>query len=365
MFDPNRAQRRLLSVVAALGLFLSANATFAQEMATPVPTGADATDAAASAPKGPDEHPDKLIIAFQPQENPLNLEPNAKAMAAHLTEALGLPVEVFLPTSYAAVIEALRAGHADVAYFSARPYLLAKTMVPMELVVAEVQGADHGGGTQYTSQYYARATSGIKTLEDAKGKTCAFTSPTSTSGYLFPYAELVKRGFIKTGGDPNEYFTSHIFAGGYEQALRALVAGQVDVAAASDYAFPRFLNEEERAGIVVIAKMGPVPSHVVGVRQAVPVETRRALRTALLDLGSPERHELLKSVYGAEGFREVNEDEHLSMLNEALKLSGQPLYEEQPAPGAAAKATNAVVEQQAQELSAKDVAPDPAKKEGK
>jgi phosphonate transport system substrate-binding protein len=262
--------------------------------------------------------PDTLSVAFQPQENPEKLQLNAKQMTEFLSKELAMPVKVYLPTDYAAVVEALRAGHAHVAYFSAWPYMLAHKLAGADIIAAE----ERGGQTYYYSQWYTRADTGIASLKDAKGKKAAFTAPSSTSGYLFPLAKLVEDGLIEKKGNPMAYFSHVTFAGGYEQALKALVNKQVDVAAASDYAFARYLSAEEQAQIKVIAKQGPVPTHCLAVKSSLSKPLREKVQAAVLKLNAPENKDLLKSVYGAEKIVAATHEKHVSALANALALTG-------------------------------------------
>jgi phosphonate transport system substrate-binding protein len=262
--------------------------------------------------------PATLVVAFQPQENPERLQLNAEAMTKFLSRELGMPVKIYLPTDYAAVVEALRAGHAHVAYFSAWPYLLAHELAGAEVVAAE----QRAGNTFYYSQWYARKDGAVHSLAEAKGKRAAFTSPSSTSGYLFPYAKLVDDGLIEKRADPAKYFGQVLFAGGYEQALKALVNGQVDVAAASDYAFGQYLSKEEQAQIEVIARQGPVPTHCIAVKNDLSPALKKKIESALLKLNEPEHQELLKSVYGAEKLVPVTHAAHTAALAHALDQTG-------------------------------------------
>ncbi len=262
--------------------------------------------------------PDTLIVAFQPQENPERLQLNAGAMTKFLAEQLAMPVKIYLPTDYAAVVEALRAGHAHVAYFSAWPYMLAHELAGAEVIVAE----ERGGNTFYYSQWYARKDGTVHSLADAKGKRAAFTSPSSTSGYLFPYAKLVDERLIEQRADPAKYFSQVLFAGGYEQALKALLNRQVDVAAASDYAFEQYLSKEQQAQVEVISRQGPVPTHCVAVKGNLSAALKKKIETALLKLDEPEHHDLLKSVYGAEKLVPVTHAGHTAGLAHALEQTG-------------------------------------------
>lgn len=259
-----------------------------------------------------------LVFAFQPQENPERLQLNARQLTEYLAGALGQPVKVYIPTDYAAVVEALRAGHAHVAYLSAWPYLLAHRMAGVEIIAAE----ERAGKTSYVSQWYTRKDTGIRSLADARGRTAAFTSPSSTSGYLFPLARLVEDGLIPARGDPAQFFRQVIFAGGYEQALKALLRGQVDVAAASDYAPPRYLTVDEQAELVVLSQQGPVPTHCLAVKSALPAELRARIKEAMLRLNEPQHSGLLKSIYGAEKLVPIDHRTHVEPLERALTLTG-------------------------------------------
>jgi phosphonate transport system substrate-binding protein len=262
--------------------------------------------------------PVPLVLAFQPQENPEGLAPDARRLAAYLAEALGTPTEVYLPTTYAAVVEALRAGHAHVGYLSGWPYLIAHREAGAELLVAE----ERQGATFYYSQWYVRSDGDIETLEDLRGRHVAFTSPTSTSGYLFPLARVIEAGLLRTGGDPKAFFGEVLFAGGYQQALQALAHGSVDAAAASDYAFDLYLDEAQRARVRVLERQGPIPTHGIAVRGSLPDAWKVRIREALLSLNEEPHRDLLRSVYGAERLVARSHEEHVSALERALVLVG-------------------------------------------
>lgn len=266
-----------------------------------------------------DQMPDKLVFAFQPQENPEALAPDADKLAAYMTQKTGVEADVFLPTSYASVVEALRSKNADVAYFSGWPYVVAHREAGAELVAAE----ERGGNPFYYSQWYVAADSDLKTVADLKGKAIAFTSPTSTSGYLFPLAKIIEDTELETGEDPAKFFGQVIYAGGYEQALKALVNGKVDAAAASDYAFDLYLSEQEQAKIRVLSKQGPVPTHGIAVRGDLPDQAKAKIKDAILSLNEPENQALLESIYGAKKLIARDHAEHVAPLEDALKLVGQ------------------------------------------
>jgi phosphonate transport system substrate-binding protein len=80
------------------------------------------------------------------------------------------------------------------------------------------------GDTGYYSVMVARADSGIKSLDDLKGKKLGFADPNSTSGYLIPSIELPEMYNV----DIDTYFSSATFQGGHENNVLAVLNGDVD-----------------------------------------------------------------------------------------------------------------------------------------
>lgn len=278
----------------------------------------DTTTTNGTAAQAEPEEKVELTFAFQPQENPEGLMPDAKKLAEFVSKQTGYDVEVMVPSSYAAVVEAMRGGNAQVAYFSGWPYLKAHMMADASLLLVE----ERNGQPFYHSQWYVQKDSKIEKLSDLKGKKIAFTSPTSTSGFLFPYAELIKQEVVEQGQDLNKVFGNVFFAGGYEAALKSVASGKVDAAAASDYALELYLTPEEQEKVRVLTKMGPVPTHGFAVRADMKPEVREKVKNALLELNKDENKELLKSVYGAEKLVERSHGDHVMALQEAQDMVG-------------------------------------------
>jgi phosphonate transport system substrate-binding protein len=243
------------------------------------------------------ETPSPLVIGFLPLENPETLAPEAEAFAEHLSRELDLPVEAFVPTEYAPLVEALRAGRAHVAFMGSLATLLAHEVAGARPILGEIQR----GKPYYRSQYYVRADDDIETLADLTGRSVAFTSPTGGSGFVFPLAMVVEEGLLEAGADPRGFFGEVVFAGGDEQVLKAVLRGDVDAGATSDYAPALFLEPSERDQLRVIGST-VVPPHSVVVSRDLPGELVDRIRSALLAMAEPGNIDVLKRIYGADGF---------------------------------------------------------------
>ena len=168
-----------------------------------------------------------LKVGLIPSEDSRAMLAQSKDILDALEKNLGMKVQGFVATDYNGVIEALRAKHLDIAYLGPFSYVLATTVTPVEaFAIAETAKS---GRTYYHSQIIAKKSSGIKTLDDLKGKNFAFVDPASTSGYAFPLA-----GLLKAGIEPKRDFKTVIFTGAHDANAVAVANGKVDAATIAD-----------------------------------------------------------------------------------------------------------------------------------
>jgi phosphonate transport system substrate-binding protein len=273
-----------------------------------------------------------LVLAIQPTLTTSEILENAKPFEEALEQKLGgeVDVEIYAPMSYAAVVEALRFGHADAALMGAWPARLAVRLAGAELPLAEVREVIHGDEKVKANYYYSywivTKDSPYQTLEELKGKNVCFSSPVSTSGYVVPLGKLVETGIIsKEEGkeaDPKSFFGNVLFGGGYQQCWTALKSGQVDVTViAGDV--PEKLYREVLAETRVIGEQGPIPSHALVVGQKLEPSLRANLVSALKELGEQNPDLMRNFVSGIfVGFQDTTAEEHLKGLTHYLDLSG-------------------------------------------
>lgn len=274
--------------------------------------------------------PGKVIIAIQPTQSPAEMLSRASELERFLEEKTGLDVEISVPTTYAAVIEALRFGNAHAALMGSWPAAMAARVAEAEVILAEVRRVSIDGeevnAPFYYSYWIVRPDSPYTKLSDLRGKTACFPSPLSSSGYLAPVARLVELGLVSREGgpaDPREFFGDVRFGGGYGQCWEALRRRQVDVAViAGDV--PSELYNEVLSSSRVIEKQGPLPSHALVVSKSLPSEVRERLREAFLDLGSEQYRDLMRKVVSGlfVRFQETTTDEHLGSLIRFMEITG-------------------------------------------
>ncbi len=275
-----------------------------------------------------------LVFAFQPQKDPAAIRAAADEVAAALAKRLNRDVDVLVPLAYAATVQALVSRRADVAWLSSLPFLLAQRDGGAKLILAEVRKDSAGRArTDYDSVFVVPAGSPLKGFADlkreAKSLRMVFTSPSSTSGFVFPYARMVQEGMLKRAEPPEAAFKSVAYGGGYTQALEQLLAGRADVAAVSDYTVegPKrtsYLPEDKQAKLRILARTPGVPTHCVAVSAGLTPAEARAVQAALLDM-TKTSPALLSDVYGASGLKIVDQRSHTAATVRAIELTGLPI----------------------------------------
>jgi phosphonate transport system substrate-binding protein len=250
----------------------------------------------------------ELNIVFIAYQNPNQLMEDVRPVVAYLEKALSRPIRAFAATDYAGVVEALRYGSADVGFMGPLQYVLANEQAGAYPILGEI----YAGSSTYTSRIFVRKDSGIATIEDLEAKTMAFVDPISSSGFLYPLDIFTSKGLVEDRDHMDDFFKRVYFAGGDEQAMRAVLNGFVDAAGVGQFSF-NLLRPEERDQITEIATSQPIPSHCIVVRKGLDKKAVEDLRSSLLALNEGADRHLLKYLYNVDGYVTVDEETYRSV----------------------------------------------------
>jgi phosphonate transport system substrate-binding protein len=166
------------------------------------------------APLGTKSNPVKMYFVPSLEHN--KLISSGEIIEKALEEISGLEIKTSVPTSYAAVIETMGVGRADIAWLPTFSYYLANKKYGAYVTFQTVRN----GLSKYRGQFIARADSDVKSLADIAGKTIAYSDASSTSGFIFPSALLASEGIQPA---------KKIFVGGHDTVVRAILQGKADV----------------------------------------------------------------------------------------------------------------------------------------
>ncbi|HNX37739.1 MAG TPA: phosphate/phosphite/phosphonate ABC transporter substrate-binding protein [Candidatus Cloacimonadota bacterium] len=244
---------------------------------------------------------------------------SGEAIAKYLQEETGYYFKVAVPTSYAAVIEALGSNRADIAWLPTFAYIIAK-----ERYDAQVKFMTKRNGlNKYRGQFITRTDSNIKTLEDIQGKIIAYTDASSTSGYIYPSALLKQKG-IK----PKDM----ILTGGHSSAIQAVYDRRADVACSywsPDDSTGRHKDAREKLletipdifdKTMIIGFTDWIPNDTVTYRKELPKEIDAKVTAALVKFTKSKRGvETLMSLYDIDDLTPAT-DKDYDVVRQALKI---------------------------------------------
>jgi phosphonate transport system substrate-binding protein len=118
------------------------------------------------------------------------------------------------------------------------------------------------------------------------------------------------------------------YSGGYDKALQAVIQGQADAAAFSDYVVegPKadlYGTAQDRAKIRVLTRTPGVPTHLIVASKSLSPGLRKKIQEALLALAKDDPS-LLSSVYGAAELvaPPKKPENHVARTVQALKDTG-------------------------------------------
>jgi phosphonate transport system substrate-binding protein len=288
--------------------------------------------------------PDTLVFGFVPSQEVAELQDDVDTFAGILSDALGIEVEGIVTTDYTGLGVAMGTGQADMGAFGPAGFVLADRQYDnLELLAQSVRFGDptyHGqyftndpslcgdAGVVEGAFYYDDAGNVIPVsatdtpalqvgydfvegalqrnealsppmacaepadLSVVVGKTIAFGTETSTSGYIFPTIEL------RNAGITDDQYTA-TFSGGHDASVQAVYDGTAEIGVSFDDARATIANAEEGVNIdvgerVIVFNITPrIANDVIAIRSDLPEDLKDAIFQAMSDYINTEEGQLV------------------------------------------------------------------------
>lgn len=254
--------------------------------------------------------PETLKVALLPDENASTVIKSNKPLEIYLEKELGKKIELVVTTDYSSMIEAMRHGRIDMAYFGPLSYVLAKQKSDIEPFAAMKQN----GSTTYQSVLIANTGAGIAKISDIVNKNVAYGDKASTSSHLIPKSILAENG-LKAGENYREHF-----AGAHDAVAMAVQNGHAQAGGLSKPIFESLVQRGlvDPNKVKVLAESKPYPQYPWTMRSNLKPELKEKIRAAFLNLKDPE---VLKP-FKADGFGPISDKDYdvVRSLGTLLKL---------------------------------------------
>ena len=259
-----------------------------------------ATALAFSASVAQAEMPKQINFGIISTESSSALEKSFSPFLKDMEAALGVPVKPFFASDYAGVIEGMRFGKVQVAWFGNKSAMEAVDRSEGEIFA---QTVDAEGNPGYWSLLLANVDSPLSSLDDVLK--CDGTlnfgigDPNSTSGFLVPTTFI----FAKNGVDPKKCFKT-VRNANHETNLMAVANKQVDVATNNTENLRRLqtTNPDAAKKVKIIWQSPLIPSDPIVWRKDLDQDAKDKIYTFFFSygrLGTPEEVEAARNVLAA------------------------------------------------------------------
>ena len=261
-----------------------------------------------------------IRIAFEVKDDYTDVDLNPQLLADYVAAETGVEVTLYPVSSEGAIIEALRFGHADIAFMDGGAAWMGWKEYGLAAMAADMKS---DGRTYYDAHAvvlngsdmanaYLDGDDSTDPFALLEGKTSCHTGWLKSAGMLLPMGHLISEGYAPVVGstDDIESLRSTIYAyfnenasipdsgtpyASYSGAVRCLSEGVGDVAFVKDSTISSYCGNEDTAEnedwcldeeeYILLPSYGSAPSHPVMYNPArVDIQTRTAILNALLAL---------------------------------------------------------------------------------
>lgn len=230
-----------------------------------------------------------LRVSTIPEEAATEQVRKFTPLASYLSRALGMKVEFTPVSDYPAAVESLVNKKVDLVWLGGFTHVQAQIRSGGKIVPIAQRVED----TKFQSVFIAKTSSGIKTLNDLKGKQISFGSQSSTSGHLMPRHFLLQAQI-----NPEKDFRRIAYSGAHDATIASVVSGKVDAAALDITVWKKFVNEKrvDTEAVNVFHTTPPFFNYNWSMHVDSPADLRERVKKALLDLdpANAEAAEILR-----------------------------------------------------------------------
>lgn len=257
-----------------------------------------------------------IVVAFEPSGTSTEITAGGQELLDALSKETGLTFKGVVPTSYAALTEAMGSGNAQIGWMATFAYILAHQKGYADVALITVRfGSDH-----YGSQFLANVDAGFTpaadkpgtedelkpTLSQFAGKKACFVDPESTSGYVIPMI------FLKNAGLTDADIPDPVFTGGHTQTVQALYDGGI-CDFGTTYVDARSSIAKDHPDVndkvvVIYQTQAIIPNDNMSFAPDMPQELRDKITVAMLKLSATEEgKKALKDLYQISGLTAVDD----------------------------------------------------------
>jgi len=254
-------------------------------------------------------------IGLIPEQNIFSQKKRYEPLAEYLSKKTGLKVELVILPRYGNIVDNFAAKGLDGAFFGSFTAALAHKKMHLD-ALARPEWSN--GVSSYHGLIFVRKDSGIRKVNDMKGKRFAFVDKATTAGWLLPMY------YFKTNGiqDYRSFLQEGYFTGTHEGAIYDVLDKKADIGAAKNTVFERLAKTNQRIAqeLLILAKSPDVPANGLCVRKDLDDTLKTKLKETLLNMDQEAEGKKVLKDFGAVRFIATSDADYAPVFEYAAQI---------------------------------------------
>ena len=203
---------------------------------------------------------------------------------AYLSEKTGRKFEMVLANTFE-FEDLIKEKKIDFFHVNSIVAIILKERFNADFLGVDIRGRN---GYKASGTIIARKDSGIKTIEDMRGKSMVFGPALAPFGYMAQYSLMLENGF-----DPDTDLSHYVIPAGaakHDKVLYGVYYGKYDVGAAPRIDLDRMVDEHifKMEDFTIIAESEPMPYCTIGARPEIDSALKEKVKDIALNLKKDE-----------------------------------------------------------------------------
>lgn len=258
--------------------------------------------------------PSTLVFTYTPVEDPALYQEVWNDFIEHMEETTGRDVTYFTVDSYAAMVEAMRAGRLHVGGFATGSVPLAVNCAGFHPYVTMSQDGEISG---YEMEIITYPGSGIESMDDLPGRQLAFVTESSNSGFRAPSALLSAEFGIDVETD-----VETTFSGAHDNSVLGVANQDYEAAAIANSVMHRMMDREviSEDQIEVVYQSDTFPTTSYGYVYNLHPDLQEAVREAFMTF--EWAGDLADEFGDQDGFIEISYEDDWRIIRDIAEETG-------------------------------------------
>ena len=256
--------------------------------------------------------PSTLNIGILPDENKTELLKRYTPLFTYLSQQLGVPHKLIIPSDYAELMQLFKQGDIDLAYFGGLTFIQANHLYQaVPLVMRDID-------VYFTSYFITHPEKTDNKLLEFKGASFSFGSKLSTSGHLMPRLFLQQKGI-----NPEAYFGRTSYSGSHDKTAFAVRDKSTDLGAINSKILDKMISDGriKKDEVHILLETPPYPDYVWALQASIGRHAKDKIINAFLSLSPANRsHAEILSGVDAGGFLPASTSDFLQLNDIARQI---------------------------------------------